>query len=90
MDTRGLSTFGLPDIQIHFRDLAPNALAAHLYNTAYYIYTKGDCIEDGHTIEGLDPEQKWRCRHETALIEPQREVIDMDPGDPYAAGKRRR
>jgi hypothetical protein len=47
----------------------------------------GDVIEDGHTVEGIAPGSKWRCRHEDALASPSRVVIDINPG-PYAAGIR--
>jgi hypothetical protein len=90
MDTRGLAALGLPDLQIHFRGLEPGRVAAMLYNTALYVYANGDCIKDGHTIQGLAPDQKWRCQHEEALVAPKRLVIDIDPGDPFAAGKRNR
>ena len=86
MDTRGLATLGLPDLQIHFRDLEPG----HLYGMAVYIYTRGDCIEDGQTVQGLTADQAWKCQHEQSLAGPTRLVIDIDPGDPFAAGARRR
>lgn len=90
MDTRGLAALGLPDIQIHACGLDAGRAAAHLYNCASYIYANGDCIGDGNTIEGLSPDQKWRCQHEEALVAPKRPVIDLDPGDPFAAGIRNR
>lgn len=90
MDTRGLPTFGIPDLQIHFSGLEANAVARQLYNIAYYLFTEGDCLETGHTIEGLDPSQAWRCQREISLAPPRREVIDLDPGPPFAAGNRRR
>lgn len=90
MDTMGLAAVRLPDLQIHFRNLDPKAIASMLYNAALYIYKNGDCIQDGHTIQGLAEDQKWRCQHEEALVAPKRIVIDIDPGDPFAAGRRRR
>jgi hypothetical protein len=90
MDTRGLAALGLPDLQVHFRKLDPKAIATLLYNTALYIYEKGDCLKNGETIQGLKPDQRWRCQHEEALVKPNRLVIDIDPGDPFAAGGRRR
>jgi hypothetical protein len=90
MDTRGLAPFGLPDVQIHFRDLDPGALAGLLYATASYLLDAGDVIEDGNTIPGPDGDEHWRCEHEDALVAPARRVIDVDPGDPYAAGRRAR
>lgn len=88
MDTVGLATLGLPDIQCHFVSLEPNEVARILYNTGYYLFAEGDVIEDGHTITGISPNQHWLCQHEMALVGPSRTVLDIDPGPPYAAGKR--
>ena len=88
MDTCGLAALGLPDLQVHFNGLDPQHVARHLFNTALYLYQNGDVIEDGHTVDGAEPGQKWTCRHELAVVGPERGVIDMNPGPPYAAGKR--
>lgn len=88
MDTLGLAPFGLTDLQLHFRDMEPNEAARILYNTAAYIFERGDVIENGHTIQGRKPEERWGCRHEDSLIEPKRMVLDVDPGEPFAAGRR--
>lgn len=90
MDTRGLAPFALPDLQVHFRDLEPGRLAGLLYATASYLLEEGDVIADGNTISGLEGDEHWRCVHEDALVPPVRTVLDIDPGDPYAAGKRAR
>lgn len=89
MDTRGLAELGLPDLQVHFRELPPSHIGAHLYNLASYILTNGDCIEDGHTVQGLEPSQKWTCQHEHSLLGPGRIVLDINPGPAHAAGNRR-
>jgi hypothetical protein len=88
MDTCGLAAFGLPDLQVHFNGLDPQHVARHLFNTALYVFQNGNVIEDGHTIDGVEPGQKWLCRHELAVVGPEREVIDMNPGPPHAAGAR--
>jgi hypothetical protein len=88
MDTRGLSAFGLPDLQCHFRTLDPKEVATLLYNTAFYLYEKGDVIEDGNTVAGVEPSSKWKCQHEDSLAAPERVVLDLNPGRPYAAGNR--
>ena len=88
MDTRGLAARFLPDLQMHFRGLEPGRVAAHLFNTARYIFERGDCIGDGQTIDGFKPEDRWRCQHEVAMVGPKRIVLDIDPGAPYAAGRR--
>lgn len=49
-----------------------------------------DVIEDGNTIAGVDGDEHWRCQDEDALIAPERLVIDIVPGEPYAAGRRHR
>jgi hypothetical protein len=88
MDTRGLSVIGLHDLQCHFRQLNPNDVGNILYNAAIYIFENGAVIESGNTIAGIDPNSKWICQFETALVEPERDVLDLNPGFPFAAGKR--
>ena len=90
MDTLGLGALGLPDLQCHFRNLDRQAVARLLYNTGWYVFSNGDVIADGHTIDSFAPGARWRCRHEDALVPPAREVLDLDPGPPHAAGNRRR
>jgi hypothetical protein len=88
MDTRGLHGFGLPDFQCHFRGLDPNQVSRVLFDAAYYIFETGTVIESGHTIAGIEPDSKWTCQLEHSLVGPARTVIDLNPGHPYAAGKR--
>jgi hypothetical protein len=88
MDTRGLDAIGLPDLQCHFRRLDANGVARVLFNTAVYIFENGVVIETGHTIEGIEPGSKWHCQFENSLLEPKRNVLDLNPGKPYAAGNR--
>ena len=88
MDTLGLSALGLPDVQCHFRDLDPSQVAQVLYNTAVYIYDNGAVIDSGHTVAGIQPEEKWHCQFEESLLKPHREVLDVNPGPEHAAGQR--
>lgn len=88
LDTLGLHALDLPDFQLHFRELDPGDLAAHLRNLAAYAYEHTSPIESGHTISGADGEGHWKLRLEDALVGPQRAVLDIDPGPPYAAGAR--
>ncbi|MCX7922002.1 MAG: DUF4261 domain-containing protein [Clostridia bacterium] len=88
MDTIGLSAIGLPDLQCHFRGLDCNEIARILYTYGRYIYENGDVIGDGHTVQGITEDQKWKCRHEVSLVKPTREVLDINPGNPFAAGNR--
>ncbi len=88
MDTRGLADVGLHDLQCHFRGLDPTAVARVLFNTAVYIFERGPVIESGQTVAGIEPNSMWRCQFENSLLEPKREVLDLNPGEPYAAGRR--
>ncbi|WP_375423976.1 DUF4261 domain-containing protein [uncultured Friedmanniella sp.] len=90
MDTLGLHVFDLPDVQCHFRDREPGEIAELLFATGVYVFEAGDVIEDGNTISGTDGEGRYRCHREASLLDPARLVIDVDLGDPYAAGRRDR
>ena len=92
VDTLGLYAIGLPDIQYHFHDLDPNAVVNHAYNAAAYIFDTNASIKDGETIDGIseqgiDRSIQWKCQYERSLIQPDREVMDICPGQ-YAAGER--
>jgi len=88
MDTLGLGALGLPDLQCHFTQLNPTAVARVLFNTAWYIFERGDVIADGNTAQGITTDSRWPCHHEDALVGPARVVLDMNPGPPHAAGNR--
>jgi len=88
MDTRGLAEIGLHDLQCHFRELDPKGVARVLFDTAVYIFEKGPVIASGQTVAGIEPRSKWRCQFENSLLEPRREILDLNPGKPYASGKR--
>jgi len=90
MDTLGLHVFGLPDVQCHYRDREPGEIAAMLFSTAVYLFRSGDVIADGNTISGPRGDERFVCIHESALLAPSRQVIDVDLGEPYAAGQRDR
>ena len=90
MDTLGLHVFDLPDVQCHFRDRAPGEIAELLFATAVYLFEAGDVIDDGNTISGTDGEGRYVCHREASLLDPARLVLDVDLGDPYAAGRRER
>ncbi len=86
MDTVGLAELGLPDVQCHFYGLDAAAVAALLEETARYLFAEGDVIGDGDTVPGVDGEA-WTCRRELALVDPPRDVIDLTPPAPHAAGR---
>lgn len=88
MDLVGLGTIGLHDLQCHFLDLSPDEVSQQLYGLANYLFENGPVIESGHTIEGVTPGTKWRCQFENSLLPPDRSVLDLNPGRPFAAGDR--
>jgi hypothetical protein len=88
MDTRGMEGIGLHDLQCHYRNLDPKAVAGVLFNTAFYIFENGPVIESGQTVEGIQAGSKWRCQFENSVLEPKRQVLDLNPGKPFAAGNR--
>lgn len=88
MDTLGLDALGFPDFQLHFRGLDPSEMAGHLRNLAAYALEHGKEIRSGHTISGPGGDGKWKLQLEDALVAPGRQVLDIDPGPPYAAGGR--
>ncbi len=92
IDTVGMSTLFLPDLQYHFHDMDPNWVVNHAYNVASYILENDNPIQDGETVDGIinggmSSEVKWKCQYEESLIQPVREVIDINMGE-YASGNR--
>jgi hypothetical protein len=84
MDTIGLESLGLPDVQCHFVGLPPGRIAVFLHSVARYLFARGPVIESGHTVAGPDGE-RWRCRWQDALVGPTRDVIDVAPAPPHGA-----
>ena len=68
-----------------------NLMVNHAYNTALYLLINDNPIETGDTIgsipDGSAQLERWVCRYEESLIQPVREVLDIDTGA-YAAGNR--
>ena len=92
IDTVGMSTLCLPDLQYHFRGMNPNWVVNHAYNVASYLLEYDNPIQDGETIDGvadgqMSQEIQWVCRYEDALIQPPRAVLDINMGE-YASGRR--
>lgn len=88
MDTLGLHSFGLPDLQMHFKHLDPSMVAKFLDDYAHYLFEKGPVMETGHTLRGFAGDQVFTCSVESSVLDPWRVVVDVDPGKPYSAGTR--
>ena len=92
VDTLGMGTLCIPDLQYHFHDLNPNWIVNHAYNVASYLLSSGNEINSGETVDGIkdgqmDSSIQWECQYEDALIQPNRLVLDIDM-EKYASGKR--
>lgn len=92
VDTVGMSTLYLPDLQYHFQGMDPNWVVNHAYNVAAYLLAQDNPIKQGDSIDGIvdgrmNQTLQWKCHYEQALIQPVREVIDIFMNE-YAAGTR--
>ena len=92
VDSVGMSTLFLPDLQYHFHGVDPNHVVFHAYNVLNYIFEHDNLIGDGETIAGLqngemNQDIQWKVQYEDSLIQPIREVLDINMGE-YAAGTR--
>jgi len=92
VDTLGMSTLFLPDIQYHFHDMDPDQVVNHAYTIASYILENDNPIQSGDVLDGIADgnicmDVQWKCQYENALIQPAREVLDVNMGE-YAAGNR--
>lgn len=92
VDTLGMSTLFLPDLQYHFHGMDPNPVINHAYSMLTYIFANNNPIKPGDTIDGtkdgrLSQDIQWRVQYEDALIQPARGVIDVNMGE-FASGNR--
>ena len=88
MDTLGLSAVGLCDLQCHFKNLNTDEVSNILYSYGYYIFDNPDAVDDMKAIEGISENDKWKCQHEVALAEPERVVLDINPGKEFSSSSR--
>ncbi len=92
IDTLGMSTLFLPDLQYHFHDVDPNNIVNHAYNVLTYIYENENPINSGDHIDGIkdgqmNAEVQWQIQYENSLIQPVREVLDINMSE-FASGSR--
>lgn len=87
LDTLGLGTYGLPDLQAHFRPdttLTRGRVAFWLSYVARFVAERPGSVGPGDTFPGPGG-GSWRCGLEQALVGPERGVIDLDPGGAASA-----
>ena len=92
VDTLGMSTLFMPDLQYHFHAINPDQIINHAYSYLKYIFDNEKKKKNGDTIDGLKNKDsnnitKWKLQYEDSLIQPIREVIDVNTLE-YASGNR--
>ena len=92
VDTVGMSTLFLPDVQYHFHGIAHSDVMNHAYNLLIYIFENNNPIDSGDQIDSikdgsLSDDVKWTVRYENSIAKPERVVIDVNMGE-NAAGVR--
>lgn len=83
MDTLGLASFSLPDLQIHFAGLDPVKVAARLHSFAQRLFDHGDDFADGSDVAGITPKDRWTVKHTPSVAEPTRKTLTLDPGEAH-------
>ena len=92
VDSIGMNTLGLPDLQYHFHDLDPNLIINHALFVLSYIYDNNNPIKANDFIDGIkngeiSMDVSWKVDYEESLLEPYREVIDVNTNE-FASGNR--
>ena len=92
VDTVGMGTLFMPDLQYHFHGMDPNGVVNHAYNVLSYMFARENPIKSGDHIDGIKDgkmsrDVQWNVRYEGSLIQPMREVIDFNMNE-YASGTR--
>ena len=92
VDSIGMSTLGLPDLQYHFHDLDPKLIVNHALFVLSYIYDNNNPIKSNDFIDGIkngeiSMDVSWKVDYEESLLEPYREVIDVNTNE-FASGNR--
>ncbi|MFM2151745.1 MAG: hypothetical protein RL199_180 [Pseudomonadota bacterium] len=84
MDTRGLSAFGLPDLECHFVGLELGDVGRLLMAYAEYAFEKGDVLHDDAMVRGVRSHEEWECKRGRAKALPDRDVVAFVPSAPHA------
>ena len=84
MDTRGLSAFGLPDLECHFVGLELGDVGQLLMAYADYVFDQGDVLHDDAMVRGVQSYEEWACRRARSKALPDRDVVALVPAAPHA------
>jgi hypothetical protein len=83
MDTMGLATLGLPDVQCHGSAYHPPFVAEALYNTASYLFETGAIPAEGPAVESPRYPGLW-CSAASSMMAPFRAAVTIRPSDQLA------
>ena len=92
VDSLGMITLSMPDVQYHFHSMDPNDVVVHAYTILEMMiecekpFADGDSCDSIHDGE-FDQNIQWFVQYEDSLIQPSRPVIDVNTGE-FAAGDR--
>ena len=75
MDTLGLSSIGLPDLQCSFNKAEPGVISTILYEYARKIFKHGDFLNDNEEISSMN--LKFICNHSYSTTKPKRIIIEF-------------
>lgn len=84
MDTLGLASLGLPDLQCRFRYLDRGLMRGLLHNAARFL-VRGGRFGTDQPMRGFTPDQSWPVRPAEPLARPDRPTLTIDPGPPFTA-----
>jgi hypothetical protein len=83
-----LSGLALPEVQMHFRDLAPELATQCVVAVAGMAIDRGLFANNGDLLKQVPGVPDLRLNYEQGLRQTNKVVLDLDPGAPYSAGKR--
>lgn len=91
IDTLGMSSIGLPDLQYYFKKMDPNWVSHHAHVTLIKMMKRNapfpnNCKFDGVVNGKVNPKFKWKTQYQEAVAKPDRVVIDVHMGE-YTASK---
>lgn len=79
MDSLGLHTLDLPDLECRFAEGDPGEVASALYGLAEHLIAHGDVIGDGDTIGGDAHSARRRATRAESSVDPDRVVLALGP-----------
>lgn len=80
LDTIGLGAFGLPDLQVRFRDVDTDRAVDWLYGQAARLFDEGERFVFAQGVPAAEGSGTWRFHPEDSAAEPKRRVLEVTTG----------